>query len=159
MKANTETRVLAYVRHVRSAEALHQAVSRGLMVDGLTASQFSTLKVLRIHGPLALREIAKYILKSGGNMTIVVDNLERDGLVTRERDTQDRRIVYVSLTPQGEQVFDRIYPEHLERIRNAMGALSDQECDQLMVLLDKLSPQEQPVDCVSVEAATDFAVA
>src|SRR5271165_5761107 len=121
MKANTETRVLAYVRHVRSAEALHQSVSRGLLVDGLTASQFSTLKVLRLHGPLALREIAKYILKSGGNMTIVVDNLERDGLVTRDRDTEDRRMVYVSLTPKGVELFDRIYPEHLERIRSAMG--------------------------------------
>jgi MarR family 2-MHQ and catechol resistance regulon transcriptional repressor len=147
MKANTETRVLAYVRHIRSAESLHQVVSRGLMIDGITASQFSTLKVLRLHGPLALREIARYILKSGGNMTIVVDNLERDGLVSRDRDTEDRRIVYVSLTAKGEELFDRIYPEHLERIRTAMAGLTDTECEQLMSLLDKLSPQEEVLPC------------
>jgi len=159
MKANTEPRVLAYVRHVRSAEALHQSVSRGLMVDGLTASQFSTLKVLRLHGPLALREIAKYILKSGGDMTIVVDNLERDGLVVRDRDTEDRRIVYVSLTPKGEELFDRIYPEHLERIRTAMGGLSEEECEQLMNLLAKLSPQEEAVECTTVGAASELLTA
>lgn len=71
-------------------------------------------------------------------MTIVVDNLERDGLVVRDRDTEDRRIVYVSLTPKGEELFDRIYPEHLERIRTAMGGLSEEECEQLMNLLAKL---------------------
>jgi len=125
------------------------------MVDGLTASQFSTLKVLRIHGPLALREIAKYILKTGGNMTIVVDNLERDGLVVRDRDTEDRRIVYVRLTQKGEELFDRIYPEHLERIRQAMGGLTDAECEQLMNLLNKLSPADQDVACTVVEASSD----
>lgn len=140
MRPNTETKVQAYVRLVRTAEALHQEVSRGLMVEGLTASQFSTLKVLRIHGALAQRDIAKYILKSGGNITIVVDNLARMGLVVRDRDTEDRRIVYVRLTEAGEELFDRVYPGHLERIREMMGPLTEKECELLQTLLDKLSP-------------------
>lgn len=153
MKPNQEPSVQAYVRLIRSAEALHGEVSRGLAVEGLTASQFSTMKVLRIHGALAQRDIAKYILKSGGNITVLVDNLEREGLVMRDRDTKDRRIVYVSLTKRGEELFDRIYPGHLERIRGVMGALTEEECGQLTQLLQKVSPEQIEVACTPVEIA------
>ena len=153
MTPNTEIPVQAYVRLIRAAETLHQSISRGLMVDGLTASQFSTLKVLKIHGALAQRDIAKYILKSGGNITIVVDNLAREGLVVRDRDTEDRRIVYVRLTPAGEELFDRVYPGHLDRIREMMGPLTDSECTQLLDLLEKLSPQGNDATCVVSDVA------
>ena len=147
MKPSQETNVQAYVRLIRSAEALHGEVSRGLLVDGLTASQFSAMKVLRIHGRLAQRDIAKYILKSGGNITVLVDNLEREELVGRLRDTEDRRVVYVSLTAKGEALFDRLYPSHLERIREAMGGLTEAECEQLALLLQKVSPEHVEVAC------------
>lgn len=147
MRPNQEPSVQAYVRLVRSAEALHAAVSRGLLLEGLTASQFSAMKVLRIHGRLAQRDIAKYILKSGGNITVLVDNLEQEGIVARERDTTDRRVVYVSLTKKGENLFDRIYPGHLDRIREAMGDLTESECEQLIGLLQKVSMEHIEIAC------------
>jgi MarR family 2-MHQ and catechol resistance regulon transcriptional repressor len=147
MKPSQEPCVQAYVRLVRSAEALHADVSRGLAVDGLTASQFSAMKVLRIHGKLAQRDIAQYILKTGGNITVLVDKLEQDGFVTRERDTADRRVVYVSLTPEGETIFDNLYPGHIERIREAMMGLSDEESTQLTMLLQKVSPGHVDIAC------------
>lgn len=147
MIPNSEPSVRAYVRLVRSSEGLHSLVSRGLAIEGISASQFSTMKVLRIHGKLAQRDIAKYILKSGGNITILVDNLEGMGLVNRDRDTKDRRVVYVSLTPSGEELFDQLYPGHLERIREAMGNLTDDECEQLIALLQKVSPEEVEIAC------------
>lgn len=147
MKASTEPSVQAYVRLVRSAEALHAEVSRGLAVEGISASQFSAMKVLRIHGKLAQRDIAKYILKSGGNTTIIVDNLESIGLVTRDRDTKDRRIIYVSLTAKGEKTFDDLYPGHLDRIREAMSALTQAECEQLIELLQKVSLGQVEIAC------------
>ncbi len=147
MKPSQEPSVQAYVRLVRSSEALHSEVSRGLAVDGLTASQFSAMKVLRIHGKLAQRDIAKYILKSGGNITVLVDYLEQEGLVARDRDTKDRRIVYVSLTPKGEATFDELYPGHLQRIREAMAPLTDEECVQLTALLQKVSREQVEIAC------------
>lgn len=147
MEPSQEPSVQAYVRLIRSAEALHAEVSRGLVVEGLTASQFSAMKVLRIHGKLAQRDIAKYILKSGGNITILVDNLEKDGLVYRERDTEDRRVIYVSLTEQGEKMFDDLYPPHLERIREAMGGLSEDEYRTLTNLLQRISPEHIEIAC------------
>jgi MarR family 2-MHQ and catechol resistance regulon transcriptional repressor len=143
---NRELSVAAYVRLVRTAETLHAEVSRGLLAEGLTASQFSTMKALMLQGPLAQRDIAKYLLKTGGNVTVVVDNLERMGLVTRIRDTEDRRIVFVKLTAEGEATFHRVYPGHKERINAAVAALSEFDCERLLALLDKLpTPGDDPV--------------
>ena len=109
------------------------------------------MKVLRIHGKLAQRDIAKYILKSGGNITVLVDNLEAMGLVQRDRDTIDRRVIYVSLTQKGVAMFDDLYPGHLERIREAMNGLTDRECEQLVTLLQKVSPEHIEIACAPSE--------
>ncbi|MGV3614727.1 MAG: MarR family winged helix-turn-helix transcriptional regulator [Fimbriimonas sp.] len=152
-KQNQEPSVAAYVRLIRTSEALHGLVSRGLALEGLTASQFSTLKVLRLKGALAQRDIAKYLLKTGGNVTVVVDNLEKQGYVTRIRDTEDRRIVFVKLTAKGEDLFDRVYPGHLDRIRAAMAPLSEREYEQLVSLLERLHVSEADVPCTPAEVA------
>jgi len=137
------------VRLIRSAEALHASVSRGLTPEGLTASQFSTMKALKLQGPLAQRDIAKYLLKTGGNVTVVVDNLEKQGYVTRIRDTEDRRIVFVKLTNEGEALFDQAYPAHRRRILEAMAPLSASECDRLMDLFSKLCEDDGTLPCVA----------
>ncbi|AIE86072.1 MarR family winged helix-turn-helix transcriptional regulator [Fimbriimonas ginsengisoli] len=136
--AANDPAVAAYVKLIRTAEALHAEVTRGLTAEGLTASQFSTLKVLRMRGPLPQRDIANYLLKTGANVTMVVDNLESRELVKRTRDTADRRIVTVSLTPEGERLFDLVYPPHLERIRLAMKGLDEEGCGDLTSLLSQL---------------------
>ncbi|HLK15077.1 MAG TPA: MarR family transcriptional regulator [Fimbriimonadaceae bacterium] len=130
--------VLTYVELVRAAEALHASVSRGLAAEGLTASQFSTLKVLKHRGSLPQKEIASYLLKTGGNVTVVVDNLERAGLVRRDRDTKDRRLVLVTISESGAELFDRIYPAHLDRIKGVMRPLDATQLEELMALLKQL---------------------
>jgi MarR family transcriptional regulator, 2-MHQ and catechol-resistance regulon repressor len=141
--------ISTYVKLLRTADALHADVSRGLLPEGLTSSQFSTLKVLRQKGKLAQRDIARYLVKSGGNVTIVVDNLTRVGLVERVRDTEDRRIVFVSLTEAGKELFDRLYPPHLERIREGMEALPEADLAELSRLLEQLHPSDQ-AECPAV---------
>ncbi len=63
------------------------------------------------------------VVKSGGNITVLVDHLENQGLVARDRDLKDRRIIYDSLTQKGEALFDGLYSDHLERIREAIAPL------------------------------------
>lgn len=143
--------VAAYVRLIRTADALHTVVSKGLAKEGLTPSQFSTLKVLRMRGPQAQRDIAKYLLKTGGNVTVVVDNLEKQGYVARVRDTEDRRMTFVKLTAKGEEMFDRVYPSHLLRIRNTMSSLGDANLERLFHLLTKLNDVEDAWSCAQPE--------
>ncbi len=144
--------ISAYVKLIRTGEALHAEVSRGLALEGLTASQFSTLKVLKLRGAIPQKDIATYLLKTGGNVTVVVDNLEREGLVTRTRGVDDRRLVLVALSPTGEQLFDRIYPAHLQRIRRAMAPLDQPGLDSLLSVLEELHPTIAEPLCSTVAA-------
>lgn len=151
MSTKQDPLIQAYVRLIRCAESVHAHVSRGLVAEGLTPSQFSTLKVLSIKGALAQRDIAKYLLKTGGNVTLVIDNLEKRGLVTRTRDTQDRRLVYVELTAEGSRIFESVYPDHLDRIRDAMSGLDHKECAAMVELLQKVSYEEAEAACLKEE--------
>lgn len=130
--------VEAYVKLIRTAEALHAQVSRGLASENLTASQFSALKALRYNGTMPQKAIASYLLKTAGNVTLVLDNLEKRGLITRKRQTDDRRIVDVDLTKSGRDTFDRLYPSHVARIESAMSPLDAAEIDRLTNLLCEL---------------------
>ncbi len=132
--------VEAYVWLVRSAEVLHGDVSRGLLVEGLTPTQFSTLKALRFRGSMPQKDIATYLLKTGGNVTMVVDNLEKAGYVERLKDPEDRRLSVIRLTPSGQEMFDRVYPPHLQRIEEAMSVLSESDCSELARILQLVCP-------------------
>lgn len=135
---SSSPQVEAYVKLIRTAEALHAQVSRGLVSENLTASQFSALKALRFHGTMPQKAIASYLLKTAGNVTLVLDNLEKRGLITRKRQTDDRRVVDVDLSRLGRETFDRIYPAHIARIESAMSPLHADQIDQLADLLVQL---------------------
>lgn len=128
----------AYVKLWRSAHAVEVATNRHLADHHLTVSQFAVIEALYHVGPLSQRGLADKILRSSGNLTMVIDNLERDGLVIRERATDDRRVMIVSLTPHGRQVIERVLPEHVRGIREVFELLEPHELQQLCDLTRKL---------------------
>ena len=89
-------------------------------------------------GPLTQGVIGRKLLKSSGNITVVIDNLEKRGLVRRDRSTEDRRQVFVSLTPEGEELIRRIFPEHARAITDEFSALTPDEQRELGRLCKKL---------------------
>jgi len=78
------------------------------------------------------------LLMSGSNLTTVIDNLERNGWVRRERDTVDRRVQNVHLTDAGRSLIERVFPSHVARITEALGALTRDEQKELGRLCRKL---------------------
>ena len=81
----------AHINLIRAAESVMSRIEHIFSQCGLTESQFGVLEVLLHLGPLCQRELGQKILKSSGNITMVVDNLEKQGLVLRQRDNRDRR--------------------------------------------------------------------
>ena len=86
-------------------------------------------------------ELGEKLFKTSGNITMVVDNLERAGMVRRERDTDDRRRVAVRLTAKGEKMIGKLLPRRVTAIREEMGALTTVEQDELRRLCRKLGRQ------------------
>jgi MarR family 2-MHQ and catechol resistance regulon transcriptional repressor len=128
----------AYIKLWRAAHAVEVTANRHLADHGLTVSQFGVIEALYHLGPLSQRQLADKILRSSGNLTMVIDNLERGGLVRRERNPQDRRVMNVFLTPQGEALVTRVLPDHVRGIRNVFAGLTAQELSQLAALTRKL---------------------
>lgn len=78
----TEQRTLnAFIKLMRATESLNSRLNKHLSDADLTVSQFGTLEALLHLGPLNQRTIGEKLLKSGGNVTMVIDNLERCGHV------------------------------------------------------------------------------
>lgn len=135
-----EVRALdAYIKLLRATESVVARLSHQLRgKEGLTISQFGALEALLHLGPMAQRDLGTKLLKSSGNITMVVDNLEKRSLVERRREGGDRRVVTVHLTPDGERLIAEIFPQHAALITEEMGALDPEEQDTLGRLCRKL---------------------
>ena len=120
-----------YTKLMRAAESVTNRVSRTMSAAGLTLSQFGVLEALHHKGPLCHRDIAAKILKSTGNITLVIDNLEKRGLVRRERGTDDRRYITVFLTEAGHSLIADIFPRHVAAITKEMGVITPEEQREL----------------------------
>ena len=75
---------------------------------------------------------------SSGNVTVVIDNLARRGLVRRESDAFDRRVRRVALTADGTALLEAVFPAHVARVVAAFGALDADEITTLSTLLRRL---------------------
>jgi len=138
-KGTSHRRVLhAYVCLMRAAESVSRRSHHHLDEDDLTSSQFGVLEALLHLGPLSQCELAQKLLKSTGNMTTVIDNLERRGLVERQPDNTDRRIKAIHLTPEGRALIRRVFPRHAEGLVRELSVLSRSEQDELARLCKKL---------------------
>ena len=116
----------AYIKLMRAAESV-TVRAHALLPKDLTLSQFGVLEVLLHCGPLCQTELAGKLLKSGGNLTLIVDNLEKAGHVVRERNQEDRRFVTVSLTGSGRAFITALFPKIAASITRELGALSSAE--------------------------------
>jgi MarR family transcriptional regulator, 2-MHQ and catechol-resistance regulon repressor len=129
----------SFIKLARSINAVQAAIIPALQKDfGLTESQFAVLEALHHLGPLSQGQLCQKILRSGSNVTTVLDNLERDELVRRERDSDDRRVQMVSLTEKGRTAVTTALPVHIERITKLMGSLTTDEQKQLGRICRKL---------------------
>lgn len=129
----------AFIKLSRCMNAVQGKLLPSLQKDfGLTESQIAILEALLHLGPLTQGELCRKILRSGSNVTTVIDNLERDGLVRRERGEDDRRVQVVHLTDAGRSLLDRALPAHVERITALMNRLDPDEQQDLGRLCRKL---------------------
>lgn len=127
-----------FIKLTRSVESLTSRLSQRGTLGELTESQFGVLETLYHLGSMCQNQIAAKILKSSGNLTMVIDNLEKHGLVRRVRDLEDRRKVQVSLTDEGRQLIAEVFPEQAAAITEEMSALTPQEQETLGSLCRKL---------------------
>ncbi|MDO4813749.1 MAG: MarR family transcriptional regulator [Gemella sp.] len=103
----------------------------------LTNSQFSVLDVLYTKGDMRISTLLDSMLATSGNMTVILKNMERDELIYRKRDAEDKRAFIVGLTDKGRKLFEQILPSHKEEIEKLYSILSDEEKIAFISILKK----------------------
>ncbi len=135
----TEQRTLdTFIKLTRCTNSILARLAERQTVGNLTYSQFAVLEALYHLGSMTQGEISGKVLKSGSNMTTVIDNLERDGLVRRERQDKDRRVIYVHLTEAGRKAVEAVLPNHVSALVEEFSVLTVGEQEALANLCKKL---------------------
>ena len=134
-----EVRALnAFIALSRAADTVDASLQPEIVKAGLTESQFGVLEALYHLGPLCAAELAVKVLRSRGNLTLVIVNLERAGLVARTTRAEDRRYRTVALTAKGRRLVGGMFPRHARLVEKTFSALAPEEQEELRRLCRKL---------------------
>lgn len=127
-----------WISLARCYATFSRAVACKVAEYDLTAPQFGVLEALYHLGPLSLGELAEKLLVTGGNITYVMDRLESQGMVARERSGNDRRVVKAHLTTKGRATIEGVFPGHVDFVRSLVEELDLEEQQELRGLLKRL---------------------
>ena len=105
---------------------------------GLTGPQLTVIKMLESFGDISLSSLSERIRAQNSTVTGIIDRMEREGLVRRERSTSDRRVVYIRLTDKGARLARQIQVEPMEMFRDALESLTPGDVRDLLRILTKV---------------------
>jgi MarR family 2-MHQ and catechol resistance regulon transcriptional repressor len=136
--ADEERALRLWIALARCYATFARAVAGRVAEYGLTTPQFGVLEALYHLGPLPLGELAEKLLVTGGNVTYVMDRLEEQGLVSRERSSADRRVVRAQLTDAGARLVGEVFPGHAAAVAELACTLDASDQEALRDLLKRL---------------------
>ena len=128
----------AILNLVRTNDRFQFRFARLFREYGLTPSQYNVLRILRGEGaPLPCLEIADRMIAAVPGITGLIDRLEAMGLVTRDRSTEDRRVVFVAITAEALDLLGKMDGPVEAMHKTLVGHLSGDELRELSRLLEK----------------------
>ncbi len=137
----------AILNILRTSDQFQNRFGRLLREYDLTQSQYNVLRILRGEGkPMPCLEIGDRMIQVVPAMTGLLDRLEKQGLVQRERCTEDRRVVYVELTDAARDLLQRMDNPVMQLHKQLIGHLTQAELKELSRLLEKARASVQAED-------------
>lgn len=103
--------------------------------SGLTLSQTHAIEILGVNNMIKMKDLAARMGVTTGTLTVMVDNLEKKGLVQRIQNPEDRRSYVIQLTDDGAEHYRRHSNFHLELTRECTAGFSEQEIKTFRLLL------------------------
>lgn len=123
---------------VRTYQAFTRCDEEHIRQLGLTLPQFDVIATLGNTQGMMMTQIAEKTLTTKGTLTGIVDRLEQKGLVQRVVPPENRRCFIIVLTPVGEAIFNRVFPAHIEYMKERLKALTPAEMAQIQASLQRL---------------------
>ncbi|WP_208586044.1 MarR family winged helix-turn-helix transcriptional regulator [Gracilibacillus suaedae] len=138
LKKKQDPSLKLFVVLSKAYRAVADQVAKDIRSHGLNTTDFGVLELLYHQGEQPLQKIGDKILLASGSITYVVDKLEKKGLVKRTPCPSDRRITYASITENGQQLLNDIFPEHWKQIEAITAGLDEEEKVEVIKFLKKL---------------------
>lgn len=111
----------------------------GVLVPGMTYPRMNLIHVIAEDGPQIMATLRSRLAVSARNITVLVDGLERDGLVRRVAHPTDRRATIIELTEQGHAAHRAVYATHADRAEALFATLSAADQRDLARILGRLA--------------------
>ena len=142
----SKRRLRLWLRLYAATSVIEREMRRFLRTRfGATLPRFDLMAALeRAPEGLTMGELSRRLMVSGGNVTSIVDGLERDGLVRRRSPASDRRTSYVALTEEGRAAFAKMAREHERWIDQLLEDVADEDVEALTDLLAELKHRAEP---------------
>lgn len=123
----------------RTTQAIHKRSGNIFEQGGLTTAQFSVLETLYHKGEMTISQATKKILSTPGNMTVVIKNLEKEKLISRIENPDDKRAKIIKITEKGNNLIENIFPKHIQDLEDSFSTLSSDEKENIIILLKEIS--------------------
>lgn len=128
----------AVLNILRTGDQFQNRIGRLFREYGLTSSQYNVLRILRGEGQsLPCLEIADRMIQVVPAITGLIDRLEKEEFVRRQRCTEDRRVIYVEITDKGLEILKQLDEPVMDLHRELLGHLTRRELKELSRLLEK----------------------
>jgi MarR family transcriptional regulator, 2-MHQ and catechol-resistance regulon repressor len=130
---------LPFLILMQTSKAIHDRIKEEMTKNKLGITEFSVLEVLYQKGKQTIQQIGSCILVSSGSMTYCLDKLEQRGLLSRNACPDDRRVIHVTLTDDGNDLMNEIMPRYHEVVDDMFDSLNSDEAETLVQLLKKVN--------------------
>lgn len=128
----------AILNIVRTSDQFQNRFGKLFREFEITSSQYNVLRILRGEGkPMPCLEIASRMLQVVPAITGLIDRLESQQLIRRQRCTEDRRVIYIEITDKAKRLLNKMDSPIVELHRSLIGHLSNTELKELSRLLEK----------------------
>jgi DNA-binding MarR family transcriptional regulator len=132
---------------------LSDAMGQGLVERGLTRARATVIWQLHHQGPVTQRELSQALGTTPRNVTGLLDALEADGFVARERHPTDRRAIVVALTDRGRRASAMLHAEQQECASMLFGHIAPEELGAFVASLDRVLDTLRTADFDSIRLA------
>lgn len=134
--SDSVTRIERSLRHVAF---IIKKRGRDILVDfGITNPQFNALLALRDNPNITMGDLCDKLFLACSTATDLVDRMEKNGFLERKRDSQDRRVIRLSISERGKEVISEVIAARRRYVSSILEKLSEEEISQLEQSLDKL---------------------
>ncbi|MCL7746095.1 MarR family winged helix-turn-helix transcriptional regulator [Halalkalibacter alkaliphilus] len=127
-----------FVVMTRAIQAITKRVEEDIKGYGLNPTEFGVLELLYSKGDQPIQKIGQKVLLASSSITYVVDKLEKKQYIKRQPCPKDRRVTYATITEEGTQLMQEIFPKHKEAIEEIFGGLKAEEKELMIEQLKKL---------------------